>query len=222
VIAQETEMLQAFHAGEDLHTVTAARVLSVPVSQVTKHHRQLAKALNFGLVYGMGASGLRRYAASQYHVIVTPAEAEQHRRRFFQTYPGLQRWHRQTAARLEREGIVETRTLAGRRQRAVHHFTVALNSPVQGSGADGLKLALARLYHHREEAPEARLLAVVHDEVVAEAPAALAAHTAAWLTRHMTAAVQELVGHDDRAGLGRLTPVRPPPPQPRPPCLCRP
>jgi DNA polymerase-1 len=76
----------------------------------------------------------------------------------------------------------------------VQHFPVALNSPVQGSGADGLKLALARLYHHREEAPEARLLAVIHDEVVAEAPAALAKQTAAWLTRHMTAAMEELVG----------------------------
>ena len=71
---------------------------------------------------------------------------------------------------------------------------MALNSPVQGSGADGLKLALAHLYHHREEAPEARLIAVVHDEVVAEAQAAMAEHTAAWLIRHMTAAVQELVG----------------------------
>jgi DNA polymerase I-like protein with 3'-5' exonuclease and polymerase domains len=194
VIAQDTEMLKAFRAGDDLHTVTAARVLGVPVPQVTKHHRQLAKALNFGLLYGMGASGLRGYAASQYHVALTPAEAEQHRRRFFQTYPGLQRWQRQTAAWLEREGIVETRTLAGRRQLAVKHFPVALNSPVQGSGADGLKLALARLYHHREEAPAARLLAVIHDEVVAEAPAALAEQTAAWLNRHMTAAVQELVG----------------------------
>ena len=194
VIAHERGMLEAFRAGEDLHTVTAARVLGVPVEQVTKHHRQLAKALNFGLLYGMGVSGLRGYAASQYHVTLTPAEAEQHRQRFFRTYPGLQCWQRQTAARLAREGIVETRTLAGRRQLAVKHFTVALNSPVQGSGADGLKLALAHLYHHREEAPEARLIAVVHDEVVAEAPAAMAEHTAAWLIRHMTAAVQELVG----------------------------
>lgn len=154
----------------------------------------MAKALNFGLVYGMGARGLRRYAASQYQVALTPAEAEQHRGRFFRTYPGLYRWHRQTATRLEHEGSIETRTLAGRRQLAVKHFPVALNSPVQGSGADGLKLALARLYRHREEAPEARLLAVIHDEVVAEAPAALAEQTAAWLSRHMTAAMEELVG----------------------------
>ncbi len=76
----------------------------------------------------------------------------------------------------------------------MQHFPVALNSPVQGSGADGLKRALARLYRHRAEAPAARLLAVIHDEVVAEAPAALAEQTAAWLIRHMTAAVQELVG----------------------------
>ncbi len=157
VLARDAEMLKALHAGHDLHT-TAARVLGVPIPQVTKHHRQIAKALDFGLLYGMGASGLRGYAASQCHVILTSAEAAHHRQRFFQTYPGLQRWHRQTSAQLEREGRVETRTLAGRRQRAVKHFTVALDLPVQGSEADGLKLALARLYHHREEAPEARLI----------------------------------------------------------------
>jgi len=194
VIAQDTEMLGAFRSGADLHTVTASRVLGVPVQQVTKRHRQLAKSLNFGLLYGMGARGLRGYAARQYQVALTPAEAEAHRQRFFRTYPGLQRWQRQTAAWLEREGMVETRTLAGRRQLAVKHFSVALNSPVQGSGADGLKLALTRLYQHREEVPGVKLIAVIHDEVVAEAPAAEAEHTAAWLTRHMSAAVQELVG----------------------------
>jgi DNA polymerase I-like protein with 3'-5' exonuclease and polymerase domains len=86
---------------------------------------------------------------------------------------------------------VETCTLAGSRQWAVKHCTVALNAPVHGSGADGFKLALPPLYRHRAEAPAARLIAVVHDEVVA---AALAKHTAAWLARHMTAAMQELGG----------------------------
>jgi DNA polymerase-1 len=122
---------------------------------------------------------------------LTPAESEQHRRCFFQAYPGLQRWQQQTAAGLEREGRVEMLTLAGCRQWAVKHFTVALNSPVQGSGADGFKLALPRLYRHRTEAPASRLIAVVHDEVVA---VALAEHTSAWLARHMTAGMQELVG----------------------------
>jgi DNA polymerase I len=121
-------------------------------------------------------------------------EAVHHRQRFFQTYRGVQQWHRQTASRLERERALETRTLAGRRRLAVAKFTEALNTPVQGTGADGLKLALARLFTARHEAPNTQLIAVVHDEILAECPEADAEATAEWLARHMTAAMQELVG----------------------------
>jgi DNA polymerase-1 len=69
-----------------------------------------------------------------------------------------------------------------------------LSTRVQGTGADGLKLALARLFASREEAPNTRLIAVVHDEIVDECPEPDAEATAQWLTRHMTAAMQELVG----------------------------
>jgi DNA polymerase-1 len=89
---------------------------------------------------------------------------------------------------------METRTLANRRRGGVSSFTVALNSPVQGTGADGLKLALARLFAHRSEASEARLIACVHDEIVAECPEAAAEQTAAWLQRHMIAAMTAIIG----------------------------
>ena len=101
----------------------------------------------------------------------------------------MRHWHRQTGATQS----TETRTLAGRRRLAVNAFTERLNSPVQGTGADGLKWALARLFAHRDEAPDARLVAVVHDEIVAECPIEGAAQTAAWLQEHMAAAMTEIL-----------------------------
>jgi DNA polymerase I len=194
VLAPDTAMLAAFQAGVDVHRHTAAQVLGVPMEAVTDAQRQLAKAINFGLLYGMGASGLRDYAALEYGIHLTEAEAVRHRQRFFQAYRGLSRWHQQTGARLRAERMIETRTLAGRRRLDVGKFTEALNSPVQGTGADGLKLALAQLFQHRDEVPDARLVATVHDEVLAECPADAAEATAQWLVRHMTGAMQELVG----------------------------
>jgi DNA polymerase I-like protein with 3'-5' exonuclease and polymerase domains len=194
MMAPDQTMLEAFRLGKDLHVVTAAAVMGIPEPEVTKAQRQIAKALNFGLIYGMGVARLRENSESNYGVVMTETEAGQHKTRFFHTYTGLRRWHRQTGARLTQEDTLETRTLAGRRRVQVRRYTDALNSPVQGSGADGLKLALGRLVQHHDEAPTARLVAEIHDEIVAECPAADAPATAAWLQRHMAAAMQELVG----------------------------
>jgi DNA polymerase-1 len=194
VIAPDEAMLAAFRAGKDLHVLTASQVLGIPEDQVEPHQRQLAKALNFGLIYGMGARRLQEHAWTTYRVRMREDEAIHHRQRFFQTYRGMQQWHRQTAVRLKEEEVLETRTSAGRRRLAVAKFTEALNTPVQGTGADGLKLALTQLFASRDEAPNTRLIAVVHDEILAECPEADAEATVHWLTRHMTAAMQELVG----------------------------
>jgi DNA polymerase-1 len=189
VMAQDAAMLEAYRAGQDLHSMTAARLLGVTPEQVTGESRQLAKAVNFGLLYGMGATTLQTYARQHYRVSLTPAEAAQYRQRFFEAYPGLRHWHRQTGTTRS----TETRTLAGRRRLDVKAFTERLNSPVQGTGADGLKGALARLFAHQHEAPDARLVAVVHDEIVAECPIEGAAQTAAWLQEHMAAAMTEIL-----------------------------
>jgi DNA polymerase-1 len=194
VLADDTNMLTAFRSGEDLHKLTAAKVLGISLEEVGKEHRQLAKALNFGLLYGMGAKRLQGNAATEYKVSLTESQASAHRKRFFSAYPGLARWHAHTGARLEEEVELETRTLTGRRRQGISKYTVALNSPVQGTGADGLKLALARLYEHRAEVPDVQLIACVHDEIVAECPADEAEQTAAWLQHHMTAAMTEIIG----------------------------
>jgi DNA polymerase I-like protein with 3'-5' exonuclease and polymerase domains len=191
VIAQDTAMLEAYREGQDLHSMTAARLLGVTPEQITGESRQLAKAVNFGLLYGMGATTLQTYARQHYRVSLTPTEAAQYRQRFFTAYAGLRRWHRETATTQP----TETRTMAGRRRLDVKAFTERLNSPVQGTGADGLKWALARLFAHRDEAPDARLVAVIHDEIVAECPIKGAEQTAAWLQEHMAAAMTEIL-HD--------------------------
>ncbi len=176
----DARMLAAYQASEDLQTVTAAAVLGRAGGAVRPEDRQAAKALNFGLLYGMGATTLREHAAHNYGIQLTPTEAEQFRQRFFETYGGLRRWHRE-----QPRGTVETRTLAGRRRLAVERFTEKLNSPVQGTGADGLKAALALLWETRDRCPSAAPVLCVHDEIVVECDAADAEAARTWLVDAM-------------------------------------
>jgi DNA polymerase I-like protein with 3'-5' exonuclease and polymerase domains len=160
-ITGDKRMLGAYNRGEDLHTTTARSVLGK--SEVTKADRQLSKSLNFGLLYGMGAKSLAAYATSNFGVSLTESEAAKHRDVFFRTYPGLRAWHRGVP-----NGTIQTRTLAGRRRVGVSAFTEKLNTPTQGSGADGLKRALALLWERRSACPGAFPVLLVHDEIVIE------------------------------------------------------
>jgi DNA polymerase I-like protein with 3'-5' exonuclease and polymerase domains len=169
-VAPDDRMLQAYRDGEDLHRLTAALVNDVPLEQVTKAQRQAAKAVNFGLIYGMGAKGLKDYAKSSYGVELTLDEATRFRTKYFEAYAGLARWHRQLDAKL-RGGSVYARTLSGRRrflQAKDRKLTTMANTPVQGLGADILKVALA-LTHDRLRGLDAYLVNTVHDEIVVEA-----------------------------------------------------
>ena len=176
-----------------MHRLTAARVLGRAPETVTSADRQLAKALNFGLLYGMGATRLREYAFTNYKVSLTESEAQQHRGTFFQLYPALRQWHRATGAALQQSQAIETRTLAQRRRVDVAKYTEALNTPIQGTGADGMKSALARLFAHRAEVPDARLIMCVHDEIVAECPQSRRRRRRSGC-RHMATAMDEIVG----------------------------
>jgi DNA polymerase I-like protein with 3'-5' exonuclease and polymerase domains len=161
----DAAMLQAYQDGVDLHSLTAMKVLGA--GEVDKMARQKAKALNFGLLYGMGASKFRDYAEAQYGVKMTLAEAEDARARFFGLYRGLAAWHREVgnALRLQK-GAYVSRTLSGRRRTLqANNFSEALNSPVQGTGADIMKTALAMLDFEGFE-----VVAVIHDEALVEVP----------------------------------------------------
>jgi DNA polymerase-1 len=167
-------MFEAYHRGEDLHPTTARAVLGK--TEVTKADRQLAKSLNFGLLYGMGAKSLDAYAASNFGVTLTVADAARHRDAFFRTYPGLRAWHRSVP-----NGALKTRTLAGRRRVGVSAFTEKLNTPTQGTRADGLKRALALLWERRAACPDAFPVLLVHDEIVIECDETKQNEVAVWV-----------------------------------------
>ncbi len=188
-VSGDEAMLAAYARGEDLHIATARRVLGI--QDVTREHRQLAKSLNFGLQFGMGARAFRNYARTNYGVDLTPEQAEGYRTAFFRSYPGLAAWHRQVGR--SGDTVVETRTLAGRHCERVSRFTEKLNLPVQGTGADGLKLALALLWERRDQCPDAFPVLVVHDEIVIECAAERADVAAAWLRQAMLDGMRPLV-----------------------------
>jgi DNA polymerase-1 len=185
-IAGDRTMLEAYRAGQDLHTLTAQSVLGR--TEVTKADRQAAKALNSGLLYGMGTATLRSYARTNYGVELTGDEAERYRQAFFRTYAGIARWHQR-----QPRTTIDTRTLAGRRRLAVDRFTEKLNSPVQGTGADGLKLALALLWERRAECPDAFPVLACHDEIAVECHAARAEEVATWLRGAMIDGMAPLI-----------------------------
>ena len=189
-IANDRTMLRAYGDSGDLHTLTARTLLGREFADDAEKQqaRQLAKAVNFGLLYGMGAETLKGYARNSYGVEMSLEEARKHRQRFFQTYRGLQRWHAR-----QPEGAVETRTLTGRRRAQVTWFTQKLNSPVQGTGADGLKRALALLWERRDQCPGAFPVLACHDELVIECDAAQAPDAEEWLRKAMLDGMAPLV-----------------------------
>ena len=176
-IAGEPKMLEAYTRGDDLHKITAAAVLSKGGHEVSREDRQLAKAVNFGLLYGQRSRGMMDYARTTCGVNLTEEQAAQLRRRFFDTYPSLEKWHR-LADRQAGQHIAESRSVLGRRRiipgkaSQWQAFTTLVNTPVQGACADGMKLALLAL---SEKLPEdTHLISTIHDEVIVEAPEAAA------------------------------------------------
>jgi DNA polymerase-1 len=176
-------MLNAFHAGEDIHAATAAAIYAVPLDQVNKEQRRHAKTINFGLIYGMSAFGLSRSAD------LTLAEAEDFVKAYFRQFPGVKQYLDQIRQLAASQGYVET--LLGRRRyfpnlRNLTNANLrnreereAINAPIQGTAADIMKIAMVRLQQGLEKAGlAARLLLQVHDELVLECPPAELAETA--------------------------------------------
>lgn len=119
-VANEAVMIAAYRDGGDRHRLTAARVLGKDELAVTKADRQIAKSLNFGLLFGMGWKGLREYAQANYRVVLADEQAKGYRDAFFKAYPGLRQWHDRTRAGVKKRfdadptGAHDVRTLAGR------------------------------------------------------------------------------------------------------------
>jgi DNA polymerase I-like protein with 3'-5' exonuclease and polymerase domains/intein/homing endonuclease len=187
--------VEAFRAGADLHRTTAAQVFGVRAEEVTKEQRDFAKRLNFGVVYGIGA---RRFALL---TGLKETEAEDLLKRYFATYRRLDSWLREASFKAVRERTAP-RTVAGRlfrfnfdpedKQAASAAQRNGKNAPIQGSSADIIKRAL-RLLHDRLKGTEARVVNVVHDEVVVECPEREAEEFAGVVEGAMCAAGEEYV-----------------------------
>ncbi|NHZ72792.1 MAG: hypothetical protein GWP17_06885, partial [Aquificales bacterium] len=176
-MSQDEALLNAFREGQDIHATTAAAVYSIPVEEVTYNQRRFAKAVNFGLIYGMGAFRLSRDSD------LTLGEAETYIKEYFGRFPGIQRFLDETKQTAQEQGYVET--LLGRRR----YFPVfkgkmggsnrqawlraereAINHPIQGTAADIIKLAMLRLHAALAADYKARILLQVHDELLLEVP----------------------------------------------------
>ncbi len=184
-----------FERGQDPHLVTAATLTGKPEPEVTAHERKLAKAVNFGFLFGMGADRFRDYARDGYGVELDEGEARRARQAFFTTFPGIAAWHRRTADRCRGSDAVLVRTVLGRRKRfAAGRASVpaALNIPVQGTAAEGFKRALVRLLPALAELG-ARGVMCVHDEYIAEVPAEQAEAARTLVAETMRAAMATVV-----------------------------
>lgn len=188
-ISQDRRMLHAFGRGADLHILTASILTDKPPKSVSPLERQAAKAVNFGLIYAMGTRGLAAYAQQTYGVEMSLEEAAKFRQRFFAAYTGVARWHHQT--KKTRPQLV--RTLSGRMRRVPPgQLTQALNSPVQGTGADILKRALVLLFPALR-VMGASIVGVVHDEILVEAPKAQAHAVCQTINEKMAQAAREFL-----------------------------
>ena len=174
-MAQDEAMMKAFHEAQDIHAATAAAIEDVPLNEVTKQQRRHAKAINFGLIYGMSPFGLTRTTD------LTLAEAENFVKEYFREFPGVKKWLNNTRLEASRQGHVET--LLGRRRyfpalAAGTNYTIrqreereAINAPVQGTAADIIKLAMIHLPEALTKAGlKTRMLLQVHDELIFEVP----------------------------------------------------
>ena len=188
-IADDKTMQAAFQSGEDIHTVTASQVFGVPVEGVTKQMRSHAKAVNFGIVYGISAFSLAQ------DIGVTVAEAKAYIENYLARFSGVRNYMTDVVERAKAAGCVET--LMHRRRAlpelAASNFQtrsfgerVALNMPIQGTAADIIKLAMVRVDERlRREGLRGRLILQVHDELIVECPESEAEQTAKLLEGEM-------------------------------------
>jgi len=163
----DEKMIRAFKEGRDLHRYTASVLLGKKEEEVSKEERQLAKAVNFGLIYGISAKGLSEYAKS-YGIDLSVDDAQEIRNKFFEYFASFKSWHEKVKRELKEFKESRGYTLLGRKYVA-HTFPDAVNYPVQGSGADLLKLSVLMFdAEMRKEGLKAKVVNLVHDEIVVE------------------------------------------------------
>ena len=171
-LSKDQGLMDAFAKGQDIHQATAAEIFSINIDDVTPNQRRSAKAINFGLIYGMSAFGLSK------QLQITRAEAQNYIEQYFERYPGVKNYMDETKSSAKKNGYVET--VLGRRlyladiessnyQRRQYAERSAINAPMQGTAADLIKMAMTDLHSKiRNESLDAKIIMQVHDELVIE------------------------------------------------------
>lgn len=188
-LAGDENMIEAFTSGEDIHTSTAAQVFDMPLFMVTPEMRSAAKAVNFGIIYGIGAFSLSK------DIGTSVAQAKKYISDYLAKYPKVDSFMKETVEAASRDGYVTT--MFGRRRRIPELLSsnrvvkesgkrIAMNTPVQGTAADLIKIAMINVYRRlRSEGLDARLILQVHDELIIESSAADAERAAELLRDEM-------------------------------------
>ncbi len=192
-ISGDEAMQEAFRKGEDIHKTTAARVNGLPIEMVTPALRSAAKAVNFGIVYGIGAFSLSK------DIGVSVKEADAFIQNYLNTFPGVHRYMEESVSFGKEHGYVQT--LFGRRRplpelSASNHNIralgerIAMNTPIQGTAADIIKIAMVRVFKRlRKEGLQSKLILQVHDELIVETVQGEEQQVAALLQEEMQCAV---------------------------------
>lgn len=173
-ISQDENLIKAFKNGEDIHTQVASQVFNTPLEEVTKEQRSHAKAVNFGIVYGISDYGLSEQLG------VSVKVAKQYIENYFKKYPKIKKFEEEIIEKAKKEGYVET--LYGRRRYIpeinsssymVRQFgiRVATNTPIQGTAADIMKIAMINVYNKiKQEKLKTKIVLQIHDELLLESP----------------------------------------------------
>ena len=193
-LSEDEAMIKTFCEGGDIHTETAASILGLPPEWITPEQRRSAKAVNFGIVYGIGAFSLAK------DIGVSMGEAKRYIDDYLNHYSGVKSYMAKVTESAEKDGWAVT--MFGRRRFIPEILStnktvkalgkrIAMNTPIQGTAADIIKLAMVRVYRRlKSELPEAKLILQVHDELIVEAPEDKAAQAAKILAEEMQGAVK--------------------------------
>ncbi len=192
-MCNDRNMIDIFLSGADIHTRTASQVFNLPEDFVDSDMRRAAKAVNFGIVYGIGAFSLSK------DIGVTVSEADRYIKGYLSSFPGVERFMSDTVDFGIKNGYVKT---LFERRRYIPELSnsnknlqafgkrAAMNAPIQGTAADIIKIAMVRVYKRlKNELPEAKLILQVHDELIVEAPVEVADKAAVILGEEMKNAV---------------------------------
>jgi DNA polymerase-1 len=219
-ISGDPVLVKAFQSGEDVHTTTASEIFGVKPAEVNSDLRRVAKSINFGIVYGISAFGLSQ------QLQIPADEAKDHIQRYFDRYPGVRAWIDRTLEEARKDGFV--RTLLGRirylpeitsKNIQMRNFAerTAMNTPIQGTSADVIKLAMIQLARAKERDEWAgEMLLQVHDELVFEVPNDAVAATKLVIKRLMETVLELSIPIvvDLKAGpnWAEMTPIKEPQP----------